>query len=65
VVDWLRQAPGISCHKPEGAFYVFPNIAGCIGKTTRGGRRLATDTDFVSALLQEQNVATVPGAAYA
>ncbi len=34
VVDWLNQAPGVSRHKPEGAFYVFPNIAGCIGKTT-------------------------------
>ena len=32
----LRAAPGITCHKPEGAFYVFPNIAGCIGKTTQG-----------------------------
>jgi aspartate aminotransferase len=64
VVDWLSQAPGISCHKPEGAFYVFPNIAGCIGKTTRGGRRLVNDADFVSALLQEQHVATVPGSAY-
>ena len=64
VVDWLSQARGISCHKPEGAFYVFPNIAGCIGKTTRGGRHLATDADFVAALLQEQHVATVPGSAY-
>ena len=64
VVDWLGQARGVSCHKPEGAFYVFPNIAGCIGKTTRGGRQIASDTDFVSALLQEQHVATVPGSAY-
>lgn len=64
VVEQLRQAPGILCHKPEGAFYVFPNIAGCIGKTSKGGRRIATDTDFVAALLQEQHVATVQGAAY-
>jgi aspartate aminotransferase len=64
VVDWLRQARSVSCHKPEGAFYVFPNIAGCIGKTTRGGRHLASDADFVAALLQEQHVATVPGSAY-
>jgi aspartate aminotransferase len=60
----LRQARGITCHKPEGAFYVFPNIAGCIGKTTPAGRRIATDTDFVTALLEEKHVATVQGAAY-
>ena len=64
VVDLLRQAPGISCHRPEGAFYVFPNIAGCIGKTSEGGKRIETDTDFVTALLQEQHVATVQGTAY-
>jgi aspartate aminotransferase len=63
-VDWLRHASGISCHKPEGAFYVFPNIAGCIGKTTPAGRHIGTDADFVSALLLEQHVATVPGSAY-
>jgi aspartate aminotransferase len=64
VVGWLRDAKGITCHKPEGAFYVFPNIAGCIGKTTRGGRKIGTDTDFVTALLEEHQVATVQGAAY-
>ena len=64
VVEWLGRAPGISCHKPEGAFYVFPNIAGCIGKITKGGRRVSNDTDFVAALLQERHVATVQGAAY-
>jgi aspartate aminotransferase len=64
VVRLLNQIPGISCHKPEGAFYVFPNIAGCIGKTTAGGRRLATDADFIAALLEEQHVAAVHGGAY-
>jgi aspartate aminotransferase len=64
VVGWLRDAKGITCHKPEGAFYVFPNIAGCIGKTTRAGRKIRTDTDFVTALLEERQVATVQGAAY-
>ncbi|WP_342364369.1 pyridoxal phosphate-dependent aminotransferase [Terrarubrum flagellatum] len=64
VVSWLREAPGVTCHKPEGAFYVFPNIAGCIGKTSRAGRKIADDTAFVSALLEEQHVATVQGAAY-
>lgn len=64
VVGMLRKAPGVTCHLPEGAFYVFPNIAGCIGKTTKGGRRIETDTDFVTALLEEKHVAVVQGAAY-
>jgi aspartate aminotransferase len=64
VVGMLRAAKGLTCHMPEGAFYVFPNIAGCIGKTTKGGRKLANDTDFVTALLEEKHVATVQGAAY-
>lgn len=64
VVDMLNQAPGIACHKPEGAFYVFPNIAGCLGKTTKGGRKIETDSDFALALLEEKHVAAVQGAAY-
>ena len=64
VVGWLREAKGVTCHKPEGAFYVFPNIAGCISKTTKAGKKLETDTDFVTALLEERHVATVQGAAY-
>ena len=64
VVGMLRAAKGVTCHKPEGAFYVFPNIAGCIGKTSKAGRHIATDTDFVTALLEEKHVATVQGAAY-
>ncbi len=64
VVGMLRAAKGITCHMPEGAFYVFPNVAGCIGKTTKGSRRIENDTDFVTALLEEKHVATVQGAAY-
>lgn len=64
VVHWLREAPGITCHKPEGAFYVFPNIAGCIGKISRGNRKINTDADFVTALLEEYHVASVQGGAY-
>jgi aspartate aminotransferase len=63
-VKMLNESPGISCHSPEGAFYVFPNVAGCLGKTTAGGRRLNTDEDVCLALLEEQYVATVHGAAY-
>ena len=64
VVEMLNAAPGINCHKPEGAFYVFPNIAGCIGKTTKAGTRIETDQDFALALLDEKHVGTVHGAAY-
>jgi aspartate aminotransferase len=64
VVDALNQAPGIACHKPEGAFYVFPNIAGCLGRTSKGGRKIGTDMDFAVALLEEAHVAVVHGAAY-
>ena len=60
----LNACSGINCHKPEGAFYVFPNVAGCLGKTTAGGRKLATDQDVCMALLEEAHVATVHGAAY-
>jgi aspartate aminotransferase len=64
VVDALACMPGLACHRPEGAFYVFPNIAGWIGKKTAGGRVLASDQDAVSALLDEQRVACVHGAAF-
>jgi aspartate aminotransferase len=63
-VEMLNTCKGFNCHKPEGAFYVFPNVAGCIGKTTAGGRRLENDRDVCMALLEEAHVATVHGAAY-
>ncbi len=61
----LNEIPGVECHKPDGAFYVFPNIAGCLGKTTKAGRQIRTDTDFATALLDEAFVAVVQGAAFA
>jgi aspartate aminotransferase len=64
VVELLNQAPGVTCAKPEGAFYVYPNIAGCLGKTSAGGRRIETDADFALALLEEKLVAAVHGGAY-
>jgi aspartate aminotransferase len=64
VVDALDAIPGISCHRPEGAFYVFPNIAGCIGRTTAAGTRIETDEDFALACLEEAHVALVQGAAF-
>ena len=64
VVDMLNQAQGITCHKPEGAFYVFPAIHGCIGKTTPKGVKINNDEDFVTALLDEEGVAAVHGGAF-
>ena len=63
-VEMLNACKGITCHKPEGAFYVFPNVAGCLGHTTEGGRLLRNDEDVCLALLEEKYVATVHGAAY-
>jgi aspartate aminotransferase len=65
VVSMLNQASGIKCPKPEGAFYVYPSCAGVIGKTTAKGVKLATDEDFALALLDEEGVAVVHGAAFA
>ncbi len=64
VVSMLNQAKGIRCPRPEGAFYVYPDISACIGKTSAGGARIATDEDFATALLEESGVAVVFGAAF-
>ncbi|RME97405.1 MAG: pyridoxal phosphate-dependent aminotransferase [Alphaproteobacteria bacterium] len=64
VVGMLNQAKGIQCPTPEGAFYVYPSCAGCIGKTTAKGTRLDSDEDFAKALLEEEGVAVVHGAAF-
>src|SRR5262249_1834693 len=64
VVSMLNQAKGIECHRPEGAFYVYPSCAGVIGKTTSSGKAIASDTDFVTDLLEAEGVAVVQGAAF-
>jgi aspartate aminotransferase len=64
VVSMLNQAKGLKCPTPEGAFYVYPSCAGCIGKTTPNGRVINTDQDFVEALLEEEGVAVVHGEAF-
>jgi aspartate aminotransferase len=64
VVDLLNNADGIICPMPEGAFYVYPNIAGCIGKTTPAGTQITNDELFATALLEETGVAVVFGAAF-
>ena len=64
VVSMLNQAKGIRCPRPEGAFYVYPDISGCIGKTSRGGTKITDDETFACALLDETGVAVVFGAAF-
>jgi aspartate aminotransferase len=64
VVGMLNEAEGVLCPKPEGAFYVYPDIRGCIGKVSKGGVRIETDEDFATALLDETGVAVVFGAAF-
>jgi aspartate aminotransferase len=64
VVAMLNQAPGIACHRPDGAFYVYPSCAGLIGKRTAEGKRIENSEDFAGYLLQGQGVAVVPGAAF-
>jgi len=64
VVKMLNAAAGLTCPVPDGAFYVYPSIADCIGKTTSGGAKIETDEDFSRALLEESGVAVVFGAAF-
>ncbi|WP_198036089.1 pyridoxal phosphate-dependent aminotransferase [Cupriavidus taiwanensis] len=60
----LRDAPGIRVSEPRGAFYLYPSVAGLLGKTTPKGRRLESDVDVVSYFIEEAAVATVDGTAY-
>ena len=64
MVDALNQIEGIECPKPEGAFYVYPSIAGLIGKITQSGKPIETDEDFATELLNHTGVAVVFGAAF-
>ncbi len=65
VVSMLNQAKGLTCPKPEGAFYVYPSCSATLGKTTAKGVVITNDEDFVTALLDEEGVACVHGAAFA
>ena len=64
VVSMLNQATGLSCPTPAGAFYVYPSCEGCLGKKTPKGKAIDSDGDFAAALLEEEGVAVVPGAAF-
>ena len=64
VVSMLNQAKGLQCPKPQGAFYVYPSIKATISKTSKGGVKIVNDEVFVTALLEEEGVAVVHGAAF-
>ncbi|MGX5665188.1 pyridoxal phosphate-dependent aminotransferase [Rhizobium daejeonense] len=64
VVAGLNAIEGLDCRVPEGAFYTFSGCAGVLGKTTPGGKLIATDADFCAYLLEDANVAVVPGSAF-
>ena len=64
VVSMLNQSSGIACPRPDGAFYVYPDISGCIGKTSAAGTIIENDEAFATALLDETGVAVVFGAAF-
>ena len=64
VVKMLNEAEGITCPTPDGAFYVYPSVAGLIGKTTPNGVKIVDDEAFATALLNDTGVAVVFGAAF-
>ena len=63
-VSMLNQSNGLKCPTPEGAFYVYPSCAGAIGRTAPSGKKLETDEDFVTELLEAEGVAVVQGSAF-
>ncbi|WP_209570197.1 pyridoxal phosphate-dependent aminotransferase [Herbaspirillum sp. 1130] len=64
LVEWINAIPGISCQTPGGAFYVFVSCKGLLGKTTPAGKLLESDEDVAITLLEEANVAVMPGSAF-
>ena len=64
VVEALNAIPGLSCRRPEGAFYTFASCAGVIGRRTPSGQVIGTDVEFCRYLLEEHDVAVVPGSIF-
>ena len=64
VVALLNEATGITCQTPEGAFYVYPSCAGCLGAETPNGKIIQSDSDFTDYLLETEKVVCVPGNAF-
>ncbi|HEU0306078.1 MAG TPA: pyridoxal phosphate-dependent aminotransferase [Lysobacter sp.] len=65
VMDVMNALPGVVCPRPQGAFYVFPDISVAFGKTHGpSGMKIDNDVDFCNALLEAKGVACVPGSAF-
>ena len=64
VMSLLQNINGISCYKPEGAFYLFPSCKGLFGKKAPNGNTINSSNDFATFLLESANVAVVPGIAF-
>ena len=64
VVAMLNDAPGLDCPTPEGAFYVYPDASGCIGKTTPDGKLIDSDSALIDYFIESARVAAVPGSAF-
>ena len=64
VVSMLNEIDGVTCPRPEGAFYVYPEVSGLIGKTTPGGKRIDNDEALIDYFLDEARVAAVHGGAF-
>ena len=63
IVKLLNEIPGVSCPNPTGAFYVYPSVKGVLGKEIRG-KRPKTSADLATLILEEVEVAAVPGEAF-
>jgi aspartate aminotransferase len=63
VMEVMDSIPGVVCPRPQGAFYVFPDISCAFGRS-HGGQVIANDVDFCNALLEAKGVACVPGSAF-
>jgi aspartate aminotransferase len=64
VVEMINNTAGLSCRTPEGAFYVYANCSGLVGRRKRDGKVIKTDEDVVMYLLDSVGIAAVHGAAY-
>jgi len=64
VVELASQIPGFRVNEPQGAFYLFPEVSGVLGRHTPDGRAIATSGDLSMYLLESAHVATVDGAAF-
>jgi len=64
VVEALNRIDGITCRRPDGAFYTYASCEGMLGRVTPDGKSLRDDRDFCAWLLEAANVAVVPGSAF-